>query len=262
MDQNISTPQYFSQYRLNIGFSSQQKTKQYLSAKDIKPAIDYRYIEILNNRLTEIIKKINNVLEFSIKKDEMVVFIEQCITQPYEMIKENDLVSKLNNQGRRPEQVLFSWLRGYVIVQLFLPTIAKLFDIDIKNIAQIDDDDFSSKETFKRTAKADLSFLKNNQEINLEIQSGFLGVNDIKEHKVREAQRTFEDKKILTVCLHIDVFNGQVAFIRLDKINNNDINWVTRQQMEGQSVFNIEQNLFKWQLLDKLPKLKELGLGL
>jgi type I restriction-modification system DNA methylase subunit len=43
-------------------------------------------------------------------------------------------------------------------------------------------------------------------------------------------------------------------------IDDNDINWVTRQQMEGQTVFSIDQNFFEWRLLDAIPKYSELSI--
>lgn len=86
------------------------------------------------------------------------------------------------------------------------------------------------------------------------MQSGFQGINDIKEHKVREAKRNFIEERIKTLVIHFDIFNGQVAFVDISNIPNDDLNWITRQQMEGQSVFNIEQNYFKWLLQEKLRK--------
>ncbi|EDH2465871.1 restriction endonuclease, partial [Campylobacter jejuni] len=53
---------------------------------------------------------------------------------------------------------------------------------------------------------------------------------------------------------------GQVAFVDISKIQNNDLNWITRQQMEGQSVFNIDSNYFQWLFLNKAPKFKDLSL--
>ena len=65
-----------------------------------------------------------------------------------------------------------------------------------------------------------------------------------------------------TICVHIDTFNGQVAFVRLDQIEENDINWITRQQMEGQTVFNIDQGFFAWRIMDKPPSFDTLDLNL
>ena len=253
---------YFKKYRLELGFSSQDNAKFFLAAKDIKPNIDYSYIALLNKRLIEILNNINKILVDDLKNNDLNLFNKEHITNPYEIIKNNDIILKLNNQGRRPEQVLFSWLRGFALVELFKPIFAKLFEIDVDSMTNIGDDDLKNINTFKRTPTADLQIQKNKENINIEVQAGFQGTSDIKEHKVREAKKVFQDNNIKTICIHIDVFNGQVAFVRLDSIKNNDINFVTRQQMEGQSVFSIDQNYFKWRLLDALPSLKNLELGL
>ena len=309
---------YFKTYRLELGFSNQSDAKFFLAAKDITPDIDYAYITLLNERLIKILKNLNKILVGDLKNNDLKLFSEKYITRPYEILKNNDIISKLNNQGRRPEQVLFSWLRGFALVELFKPIFAKLFSIDVALMVNIGDDDLKNIDTFKRTPTADLQIQKNGEIINIEVQTGFQGINDIKEHKVREAKKVSQNNGIKTICIHrdlcinmnnhqnaifhqldnfikhshsfamtifhkitksaklvilliiptyakvshIDIFNGQVAFIRLDSIKDNDINFVTRQQMEGQSVFSIDQNYFKWRLLDALPSLKELGVGL
>ncbi|EIL5858001.1 restriction endonuclease, partial [Campylobacter jejuni] len=170
--------------------------------------------------------------------------------------KNNDILNNLNNQGRRKEEVYFSWMRGYLVCEYFKKAISEIFDISKDEIKNIGDDDFHSLDTFKRTPRADLEI--NNY--RLEIQSGFQGINDIKEHKVREAKNIFNDKNIKTLVIHFDLFNGQVAFVDISKIQNNDLNWITRQQMEGQSVFNIDSNYFQWLFLNKAPKFKDLSL--
>ena len=166
----------------------------------------------------------------------------------------------MNNQGRRPEEVLFSWLRGYAVVEFFTPSISRIFDIGVNSIINIGDDNLDDIAFFRRSPKADLKINKKGRSIKVEVQSGFQGINDIKEHKVKEAGRTKTIDGISTICVHFDLYNGQVAFVQLDKIKNNDINFVTRQQMEGQSVLTIDQNYFKWRLLDKAPSLNEIGI--
>ncbi len=116
-------------------------------------------------------------------------------------------------------------------------------------------------DSFKRTPTADLEIsLDKFEKIRIEIQSGFQGINDIKQHKVLEAKKIATEKNIPTIAIHFDLFNGQVAFIRLDNIQDNDVNWITRQQMEGQTVFNIDQNYFLWKLIEQPPKISELNL--
>lgn len=255
--------QYFKRYREELGFKNQNDAKSYLAGKDVIPDVDLGYIESLNNRIVDVIAAVDKILRNQ-HQEKIVIsdFCQEHIFAPFKTIQHANLLPRLNNQGRRPEEVLFSWLRGYAVCEYFMPSFAKLFGIPRQSIRNIGDDDLRSIETFRRSPKADLQFKRNGSTIRLEIQSGFQGVNDIKEHKVREARRIHESERILTVCVHIDLFNGQVAFVRLDQIQNDDVNFVTRQQMEGQSVFSIDQNFFKWRLLDSMPPISELELSL
>ena len=174
-------------------------------------------------------------------------------------MREGNILPILNNQGRRPEQVYYSWMRGYILSNYFLKALGLIFEVDTSKIDLIGDDDLKNIETFKRTPKADLELrLKGKEKIRLEIQSGFTGINDIKQHKVLEAKKVFRDLGIHTLAIHFDLYNGQVSFIRLDEINDDSINWITRQQMEGQTVFNIDQNYFVWKITEKPIKYKEI----
>lgn len=251
---------YFKEYRELLGFSNQNSVKSFFGAKDITPTIDYDYISLLNIRLFDIIIKIDNLLPFSIKCDNLNLFKDIYIDSVFEKLKCNNIVSKLNNQGRRTEEVYFSWMRGFLISSYFLKTIGIIFDIKTENIKIIGDDDFNNLETFKRTPKADLEIiLKNNQKLRIEIQSGFQGINDIKQHKVLEAKKNKLQNNISSIVIHFDFFNGQVAFVNIDSIEENDINWITRTQMEGQTVFNIDQNSFIWKLIELPPKMEDLS---
>ncbi len=91
------------------------------------------------------------------------------------------------------------------------------------------------------------------------MQSGFTGVNDIKQQKVLEAKKILCDINIHTLAIHFDLYNGQVAFIKLDEIKDSSVDWITRQQMEGQTVFNINQNCFIWKITEKPVKYKEIN---
>ena len=171
-------------------------------------------------------------------------------------LKDNHIIQRLNNQGRRPEQVYFSWMRGYIISTYFLKALSKIFEVSLEDISLIGDDDLVDIESFKRTPTADLEILlKDGNKLRIEVQSGFVGVNDIKQHKVLEAKRIFQTDGISSLAIHFDLFNGQVAFIKLDTIEDDSVNWITRQQMEGQTVFNIEQNYFIWKLTETPPNI-------
>lgn len=250
---------YFREYRNKLGFSNQNLAKNFLAGKDITPNIDWLYITEFNNRLFEILKRLNVVVDKSIAQDDIESFKNQFILEPYNILKENNMIERLNNQGRRPEQVYFSWMRGYVVSQFFLEAIEEIFSVQLDRIELIGDDDLRDIETFKRTPKADLEVNTNSgNKIRLEIQAGFTGINDIKQHKVLEAKRLKNDSKIATLVIHFDIYNGQVAFVQVDNIEDSDANWVTRQQMEGQTVLSIDQNYFLWKLTERPIKYEKI----
>lgn len=250
---------YFKDYREKLGFTNQNGVKAFFAAKDIIPTVDYGYIDLLNKRLFEIVAKINNLVVDKIKVDDIDKFCDENIETVFKKLKTYNIISKLNNQGRRTEEVYFSWMRGYVISSYFLNALSQIFGVDIKNIDLIGDDDLVNIETFKRTPKADLQInLTNGEKIRIEVQSGFQGINDIKQHKVLEAKKIKREENTSSIVIHFDLFNGQVAFVKVDEIEDDSINWITRQQMEGQTVFNIEQNYFVWKLIDNPPKFIDL----
>jgi len=256
---NMITVQYFKIYRKELGFTNQGDVKKFFAAKDITPCVDFNYIELLNRRLIQIVTKINLLVPKYISHNDIEKFCKNNIEEVFLTLKDNNIISRLNNQGRRPEQVYFSWMRGYIISTYFLKALSKIFEVTLEDIKLIGDDDLVNIESFKRTPTADLEIpLKNGNKLRIEVQSGFVGVNDIKQHKVLEAKRIFETEGISSLAIHFDLFNGQVAFIRLDSIDDDNINWITRQQMEGQTVFNIDQNLFLWKLTENPPKLVEI----
>ncbi len=255
----IITTQYFKDYRKELGFTNQSDVKKFFAGKDITPTVDYNYIKLLNTRLIEIIKKINLLISTDINIIEINKFCTENVEVVFNKLKNNDIIQKLNNQGRRPEQVYFSWMRGYIISNYFLKALSKIFEVSLEDISLIGDDDLVNIESFKRTPTADLEIaLKDGNKLRIEVQSGFVGVNDIKQHKVLEAKRIFETDGISSLAIHFDLFNGQVAFIKLDEIEDDSVNWITRQQMEGQTVFNIDQNYFSWKLTETPPSLNEI----
>lgn len=253
------TAEYFRQYRQKLGFVNQTGVKDFFGAKDIKPTVDFNYINRLNERLYDIVDKISGIVSEEIKVDNLKNFKKEHIDQPFEIMKQNNILSILNNQGRRPEEVYFSWMRGFIVSNYFLKALGLIFGVDTSKIDLIGDDDLKSVETFKRTPKADLEIRLNEREkVRIEMQTGFTGINDIKQHKVLEAKRVFRDFGLHSLAIHIDLYNGQVAFIKLDKIEDDSVNWITRQQMEGQTVFNIDQNYFVWKITENPIRYQEI----
>ena len=207
----MTDTKYFREYRNLLGFSNQDNVKKFFGAKDITPLVDYDYIKLLNNRLIEIILKINTLVVDEIKNDDVDVFCKDNICSVFEKLKENEILPRLNNQGRRPEEVYFSWMRGFVISNYFLKALTKIFDVSLDNIILIGDDDFQNIESFKRTPKADLQITLGNVKIRVEMQSGFQGINDIKQHKVLEAKRIKREENISSMVIHFDLFNHRTS---------------------------------------------------
>lgn len=256
----MSPSEYFKEYRKLLGFTNQGDAKSYLGAKDICPPVDHEYIGLLLERIREIVRRYGLVTREELRPACVDAFLLEKVDYPFEQIKAHGLLPRLNNQGRRPEQVLFSWLRGYSTAEYFLSSLKAIFGAS--GFKSIGEDDFSSFETFKRAPTADYLVTMGDQHFRIEVQSGFQTISDVKQHKVLEAKRVSRDQDVATICVHLDLFNGQCAFVRLDTIHDDDINWVTRTQMEGQYVFSIDQNYFKWRLADRMPTIAELEIGL
>jgi hypothetical protein len=252
--------EYFKDYRKGLGFTNQAAVKSFFGAKDIVPGIDPKYLDLLRERLHEIVDRIDRVVAPSVKVEDVALFKKENIDLTLKAMQENKILPGLNNQGRRPEQVFFSWMRGFIVSKFFIKALGEIFSVDPRKIDWIGEDDFKKSETFKRTPTADLEIsISPHEKIRIEMQSGFTGINDIKQHKVLEAKRIFRERKIHTLAIHFDLYNGQAAFLKLDAIEDDDVNWITRQQMEGQTVFNIDQNYFIWKLTDKPVQYTEIA---
>jgi len=240
-------------FRRRLGMTSQQEAKKFLGARDIIPEIDLNYVRCLTLRVEEIVRKVHEELHPSCRWADIDLFCADHVRAPAESIISSGLLRSMNNQGRRPEEVLFSWLRGYSLMEFFTPALAKVFGVPVSGIARIGDDDFSNPETFRRTARADLELELSGQCFRIEVQTGFQGVNDVKEHKVKEAHAAWESSSTGTICAHFDVYNGRAAFFELHCLPLEGDGWVTRQQMEGQKVLAIDEKYFIWSLASQPP---------
>jgi hypothetical protein len=247
----------FKTYRTKLGFSNVQDVKKFFGAKDLFPSIDSEYLTKLNKRLYEIICKINEAISDNSKINDLKNFEKEFITDSYDIIMEHKILPRLNNLGRRPEEVYYSWMRGFVMMNFFRNALGHMFNVNPEELEAIGEDDLKNIDTFKKAPTADLEVPMDGKRVRLEIQSGFMGINDIKQHKVLEAKRIFREKSVQTLCIHFDIFNGQTAIVPIDSIEDNDINWITRQQMEGQTVFEINQNYFVWKLTEDPLNIKQ-----
>lgn len=240
------------QYRRLLGFSNQEKLKKFFKFTDII-IINWDKIERQNQRLKEIFSSINRAINVVARWDNMEQ-INNEIDNAYTIIRENNILDHLNNYGRYREDMYYSWMRGYVVCKYFTPALARIFNVEPEMIRTVGHDSLSNVETFSRSPVADLEITIDDKRIRLEIQSGFTGQNDIKEHKVNEASRVFRNEGILTYVVHFDLFNGMMAIIDVTNIDDDDLHWETRNQMEGQRVFAIPTDAFRWFLPNEVPQ--------
>lgn len=146
--QIIITGEYFRQYRKKLGFSNQTDVKDFFGAKDITPTVDLGYIQLLNERLCGVIDIINTIVTSEIKVNDLTAFKKEYVYHTFDIMKKNNILPLLNNQGRRPEQVYYSWMRGYILSNYFLNALGIIFEVDTSNIEIIGDDDLKKNRDF------------------------------------------------------------------------------------------------------------------
>jgi len=245
-----------------MGFTSKERTMEFLAASDITPEIDWVYVDRLMQRLRETILRLNQIVSPSIRHQDPEAFLQRHLDKVVLVSRQKEIVKRLNNRGRRPEEVFFSWMRGYVITEFFCPALSRVFGVTLDSINRIGEDTLAEDDTFRRAPTADLEITVRGTRVRIEVQSGYKERKDIKQHKVEEAHRMLRSDGVRTVDIHFDLFDGRVAFVQLDSLPLEGEGWVARKEMEGQHVFEIQEKYFKWQLLDEPPRLDDLGLVL
>ena len=80
---------YAQEYRKRLGFTNQSAAKVFLGAKDIRPSIDYQYIDQLLSRISDIVHKLNSIITTVPKPDDIDYFLESFVYQPYDSIRKH-----------------------------------------------------------------------------------------------------------------------------------------------------------------------------
>lgn len=243
-------------FRVQMGYRNAEVVKKYFKAKDIIE-VNWSKIERYNARIKEIFEKLNRVVHESIKSENMTDF-NAIIDNAYLLLKDNNIIPRLNNNGRNPEDVYYNWMRGYAVCVYFSKALSIVFNVPQGSIKTIGEDKLTAIETFSKSPAADLEIELDGKTVRLEIQSGFTGVNDIKKHKVNEAKRIFASLGIYSYIVHFDLFNGYAAIVDICAIDDDNINWEHRQQFEDQIVFSIPDKAFHWAITDAPPKYQDI----
>lgn len=236
------------EFRVKLGYPNAEVLKKYFKGKDIVE-VNWNKIELYNSRIKDFFRELNAVVHESIKYENLASF-DSKIDNAYRLLKENNIIPKLNNNGRNPEDVYYNWMRGYAVCEFFSKALSVVFDVPQDSIKTVGNDKLTDINTFSKSPTADLEIKLENKIVRLEIQSGFTGKNDIKRHKVLEANRAFLSDGIYSYIVHFDLFNGNAAVIDISSISDDNVNWEHRQQFENQKVFSIPSEAFKWAITD------------
>ena len=244
-------------FRKSIGFTNQDRIRDFYKAKDLV-IINWDKIDKLNERLKDIFSRIHHNIHPSIQVDDLDSFLSN-IDNTFEIMRENDIIPRLNNHGRIPENVYYSWMRGYCVATYFTKAIANILGVKENAIHQIGMDNLNDIDTFSQSPMADIEVcLDDGRTIRFEVQSGYTGANDIKKHKVNEAKRVFLSTGIRSYVIHFDLFNGRVAIIDISEIDDANTNYTENELYEGQKVFSIPSDAFKYKLVDPVPKFDDI----
>lgn len=236
------------EFRRLLGFTNQDKVKKFFKATDFI-VVNWARVERCNERLKEIFHAVNQAVHTDIRADDIDQFCTK-VDDTYQILKDNNILPRMNNYGRAPDDVYYSWMRGYLVCEYFSKALSQIFGVEEGAISIVGDDQLTDIETFSQSPTADLEITLADSSVRIEVQSGFTGVNDIKKHKVVEAKRLLSEAGTRSYVVHFDLFNGKAALIDISSIDNASVHWENRAQMEDQQVFSIPQNAFLWDLTD------------
>lgn len=234
------------EYRRKLGFTNKERLKKHFKATDFV-VVNWTRIERCNERLKEIFRALHPVMHPQIRITNIDLFCRK-VDETYQILKANNILPRMNNHGRTPDDVYYNWMRGYLVCEYFAKSLALVFDVEENSISIVGADQLTNIETFSQSPTADLEISLKDRTIRLEVQSGFTGINDIKKHKVEEAKRILNSRDIASYVAHFDLFNGKAALIDISSIDDSSIHWENRAQMEDQKVFSIPDNAFVWDL--------------
>lgn len=247
---------YLKVYRARLGFQNQLAVKNFFSAKDITQKIDYTYLNSFNQRLIDMLYKLNHISSGLISEEDLKLFSEKNISNVFLSLKKQGFFEKLFSQSKKPQKIYFSWMREYIVSKFLFMFFN--FGFSPKDI-DIFENHFLSVEEFK--SLLDLSFdgIFDGNRINISLQSSFDGKNMISENKVKSASALAIENSCPSWLIHFDVFNGMAAFKRLDNVTDTCGHWVEKSGNAGKRVLEISRKNFKWKFFEPILTEKKMS---
>lgn len=223
-------------YRKKIGFKNQSDMKSFFSAKDITDSnINWQLIHQYNQRLIDLGNRIKSVTDSSLD-------IEKFINDRFDIIKSNNLINKLNNNGRTKEQVYFKMTQGYLAVLLFKPFIEKKLNCELIDNPKCGDYIPSVlTDSWKWERNHEFDLYDPNKKIYVDVQAAFTKLEkmDIKQHKLK---RTESDYEYYVACF--DLYDARYCIIDTKNISETDL--YKNPSMENQLCYAVPKNLMEY----------------
>jgi hypothetical protein len=218
------------EFRKAMGYTNKGKMKEWLGAKDIVIP-NYQLLQQYNSRLSTIFNAINNQLSVPFTGN-----IDSIIINDFMVMKDHNILERLNNHGRSLESVYYSWRMGSLAEVIFTPFIAD--KLNLKNIEKNGSDDLTNPETFKRTGDADL--IDKVANIRIDVQCG-TGEGDatIKKHKFDHAAKNDG----ITYIFLAGLLTGTYALVNLS--DTKDIVFESNPSWEGALCWTVPKTEFK-----------------
>ena len=218
------------EFRKAMGYTNKGKMKEWLGAKDIVIP-NYPLLQQYNSRLSTIFNDINNQLSTPFTGN-----IDSIIINDFMVMKDHNILERLNNHGRSLESVYYSWRMGSLAEVIFTPFIAD--KLNLKNIEKNGSDDLTNPETFKRTGDADL--IDKVANIRIDVQCG-TGEGDatIKKHKFDHAAKNDG----VTYIFLAGLLTGTYALVNLS--DTKDIVFESNPSWEGALCWTVPETEFK-----------------
>ena len=218
------------EFRKRLGFTSKEKMKLHLRAKDIVIP-NYTLLQKYNSRLSTIFNGINGQLRVPFDGN-----IDQIIIDDYTTMKDNNIIQKLNNHGRACEAVYYSWRMGTLAEIVFKNFIAS--ELKLKNLEKNGSDDLTDPSTFSRTGDADL--IDNSAKVRIDVQCGTGdGETTIKKQKFDHASKHDET----TYIFFAGLLTGTYALINLNDLTG--VEFKENKSWENVPCWTVPEDRFK-----------------
>lgn len=224
----------------DLMFLGGEMTPDFFGARDVTPEVDYFYLKRLRVRLAEIVWQLFGILPPPFCPADVGDFVTEEIAEVYEILYRSSVFEQYydreleERQGKRVEDAYYFWMRERVLLKLFLPSIAYLFQVPLftvkvreeaLSILQTENERnlvelrsyFAKKEG--KEGEKELS-LREKQRLSLavEVYFDFSGKRPMAAEKIKAAKKRYEKTGMPSPLLYIDLPHARGAMLSLETL--------------------------------------------